>query len=241
MFGDLSNNNNEIKESGDKLGGAGVFDSNIYAMTITAAYAGTSSGGARSVTVEAKDDTGRSFKTTQYVTSGTAKGGKNYYEKDGEKHFLPGYELINALCMMTINKGLSEVAIETKTLKLWDKAAKAETPQQVPVLVELTGKQVNFGILKMRGNKSVKNDAGDYEDTNEPRDFNELDRVFHYPSLKTMSEARSGGEAEFHVKWKEKWAGQVKDTFKEVAGGAQAGRPAKAAAAGGEKPSSLFG
>lgn len=245
MFGDLNKSGEEqIKESGDKLGSGGLFDSSIYGMTIVAAYAGTAASGARSVTVEAKDkESGKTFKTTQWVTSGTEKGGKNYYEKDGEKHYLPGFELINAICMMTCNKGLAEVAIEQKTLKIWDSAAKAETPQQVPVLVDLTGKDIYFGVLKQKTNKQVKGDDGKYVNTNDVRELNELDRVFHFPSKKTMSEARAGGEAEFHTKWMEKWHDKVQDKYKAVEGGAAAGRAARPDSAGGtgeSKPSSLF-
>lgn len=242
MFDDLKQpEGEEIKTSGDVLGGGGLFESAIVKFRIAAAYAGKSSGGARNVTLELREKgTDRNYRETVYVTSGTAKGGKPYYERNGEKHFLPGYEVMDAICMMTTNKGIADQTIEQKTLKIWDSEAKAEIPQEVPVLVDLTGKEINLGILKLRRNNSKKDGNGEYQDTNEERFENVIDRVFHEPSMKTMTEARNKADAEFHQKWTQKWEGKVKDQFKEVTGGAKDGRPSKPSASG-DKPSSLFG
>lgn len=239
MFGDLKSSN-EIKEQGDVLGGGSVSESDLYEAEIKVAYGITSSGGAKGMVIEFKLPSNRSHRETVYVTSGTAKGCKNYYEKDGEKHYLPGFSMMNAIAMLTLEKELSALKFEDKTLKIYDATAKAETPQQVPVAVELTGKKIKIGLLKVRKNKQVKTDTG-YVDTNEERFVNELDRVFHYPSNVTLAEARAKQTATFHEQWLSKWKGQVKDTFKEVEGGASAGRPTATGGGAGEKPSSLFG
>lgn len=246
MFGDLKNTSGEeIIENGDRLGGGGLFDSGIYEFDIVAAYGGKAQSGARSVTVEAKDPvSGRSFKTTQWVTSGDAKGGKNTYkDKDGNLHYLPGYELINAIALMAAGKELPDLVAENKILKIYDYTAKAEVPQEVPVLVELTGKKLYLGILKQEVNKQAKDDAGVYQDTAETREQNELAHVFHYPSKRTVAEAKAKAESEFYAKWEEKNKGKTQNKVKAVTGGTQ-GKPARSAGGatdGGGKPASLFG
>lgn len=238
MFGNL-NSGNDIKEQGDVLGG-GVSESDLYDAEIKVAYAIEANSKAKGVVLELKLEGGGTMKETVYVTSGEAKGCKNYYEKDGEKHFLPGFSLINAICMLTVEKELQAMAIEQKTLKIYDYDAKAEVPKEVPVLVELTGKKIKVGALKVRRNKT-KNENGTRVTTNEEQFINELDRVFHYPSGVTIAEARAKQPAEFINKWLAKWKGQVKDTFQAVQGGGTAGRPSGAQGGGSEKPSSLFG
>ncbi|AFO70559.1 single strand DNA binding protein [Pseudomonas phage LIT1] len=247
MFGNLStSNNSDIKEAKDSIGGGSrIFDTDIYAFKILAAYGSESSGGALAVNFEFEEHgTGRKLKIQQYVTSNKEKGQTNYYvNAEGEKHYLPGFNIVNAICLMTAEKELAACAPEQRTLKIYDYDAKAEVPKQVPVLTDLTGKDIYLALEKIIENKRVKNEAtGQYEDSSETRESNDVAAVFHFGTKKTLNEARAKAEPEFFDKWKEAKAGTVRDKSKKVAGGgAASGRPAPAGGqAGGGKPASLF-
>ena len=247
MFADVKNEDG-IEKAKDVLGGGnGLFDTAIYKFTIKAAYGLVSSGGAKGVAFEFKDENGRTFKNTQYVTSGTEKGCKNYYEKDGVKNYLPGYNIVNAICMMCTEKPLDQAVTENKTLKLWDSTAKAETPQNVPVLVELTGKEIYLGLFKDEVDKFGQDQTTKKWTvvTGETKEQNEIANVYHFPTKKTLNEAVEGGEAEFYDKWLAQYEGKTRERAKHKGKGGTAGRPAAASGgatpAGGSKPSSLFG
>lgn len=224
----------------DVLGGASrILDSDAYPITISMAYGITSKGGAKGLVIEGKLSDGRDYSTTQYVTSGTAKGCKPYYEKDGEKHYLPGYQIVNSICLLAAGKELPAMVSEEKVVKIYNYDSKSEVPTKVPVLVELIGKTAVFGIIRVTENKTVKNDqTGLYQPTAETRDLNELDKVFHSDSLRTTAEIRAQSEvADFHTKWIAKNRGVTKD--KTTTTGLVAGVPKAAADA---KPTtSLFG
>lgn len=227
-----------IEEQTDSLGGVSVLDSNVYPVSIQAMFVGHSASKAMSVTIHAKTKDGTDFRTTQYVTSGEAKGGKPYYERNGKKHFLPGYNIINAVCMLTCNKAIADMVIEDKVINLYDYDLKKEVPTAVPMFVDALGSMVALAVQKQVVDKNKKNDAtGEYEATGETREQNEVDAVFCVETGRTLLEVKSGAEeAVFLGKWKEKWVGQVAQKAKGLEG--STGAIAKGPAA---KPSkSLF-
>lgn len=244
MFSDVTSNN-EVKEQGDSLGGGFLLDSAIYEMEIKVAYGIVAGTGAKAVVVEAVTPAGQKYSTTQWVTSGTAKGGKNYWEdKDGNKRYLPGFENINTICLMTTEKELAALPMEQKTLKIWNKEANAEVPTQVPVLTDLIGKKIYFGVLKQLEDKFDQNQETKVYDvvTGETRETNDLDKIFHYPTKKTISEARGQQEATFAEQWAAKWAGQVKNKAKHAGDKPANGAPRKSSGGTDSKPGgSLFG
>ena len=80
-----------IADEKDSIGGNGPLNSGLYNCTVSVAYISKASSGALGLVVVFKTADNRELRQTFWMTSGTAKGGKNYYEKDGEKHYLPGY------------------------------------------------------------------------------------------------------------------------------------------------------
>lgn len=224
MFQDLTTDSSIANEE-DRLGGnGGPLESGIYLAKIKAAYGEVSKGGARGLSLQLDID-GREYRETLWVTSGTAKGCKNYYEKDGEKHYLPGFLNATALALLTVGKELAELEPEDKVLNLYDFDQKTEVPTKVPMLTELLGEQVYVGIRKVKDNKSVRGDNG-YVPTNEAREFNEMDKFFHAESKMTTSEIRAEAEeAHFFDLWDEKNTGKLVDKFKEVDGAPAAGAP----------------
>lgn len=233
----------DINHETDSVGG--VLDSGLYGTTVDMAYLQKSKGGALGVVLTLKDvANGREHRETVYVTSGDAKGNKNYYERDGQKHYLPGFNLMNSLCLLTVGKELGELAPVKKTVKVFDFDAGKELPKEVDVLEELLGQEALVGIKKVIEDKRQRGDDGQYHPTGETREKNELDKVFRAKDKMTTAEIRAQAEeAAFYATWEQKWAGKTHDKSTKDAG--QAGAPATGgsapAAGGSSKPTqSLF-
>lgn len=252
-FASTANTTNEqIETDSDRLGGSFVWDTAAYPVTILAAYAGKSKGGAGSMNFEVQGPDGRKFKFTEWVTSGDAKGNKPYYEKDGKKSYLPGFNNVNAIAMFCAKKELNALAFETKILKLRNYDTKTDVPTEVPMATELLGKQFILGLLKVEENKTKKvsvNGKDEYkpvcDQTGAPitRFTNEVGKIFYAENKCTIAELRQAKQsgsapvAEFYEKWVEANEGKVIDKVKkdglvpEGAGAGPAGTPTDASGA----------
>jgi hypothetical protein len=222
--------------------GSMLFDSDCYPMTVSTAFIQKSDGGALGLNVTFKAEDGRQLKQMFWMTSGTAKGCKNYYEKDGEKKYLPGFLQANALALLTVGREIASLDTEVKVVKQWNRDAKAEIPTKVDMLMDLLEQPVIVGVVKQTVDKTEKSADGTYVPTGETRDENEVDKLFRAKDKKTTAEIRAeADEAEFINKWISKWKGQVKNKAKGAQG--TAGVPkTKSSAAATKKPStSLFG
>ena len=233
-----------VNEERDVLGGFGVWETDIYDCVITLAYAQKSSGGATGITFHVKSDKGSDLRFTQYVTGGDAKGNKNYYEKDGQKHYLPGFNIVNAICQLTVDKELGNMETEMKKVKLWDSDAKAEVPKDVPVLVELLNQHITLGVEKVIVDKTVKNSStNEYVPTGETREENEINKIYHTDTHMTVQEIKGKMTSpEFYQAWLEKNKGKTRNKAK-FAGKGQTGTNGAPAAGSAPVPAkkSLFG
>ena len=229
-----------IANEKDSIGGGGVLDSGLYMATITLAYVTKSAGGATGMVLHFKTDSKRDIRQTLWMTSGTAKGGKNYYEKDGQKNYLPGFLLAQSLALLAAGKEVSDLDIETKVVSIYNREAKAEVPTKVEMVMDLMNKPILIGLVKQKVDKTAKADSGEYVPTGETREENEIDKFFRASDRKTTAEIRAQvEEASFVDVWNDKWNGQVKDKSGK-GGNGTAGVPAKAAST--KKPqASLFG
>lgn len=248
MFGNMTNEG--LEESEDRLGGFVLFDTDVYNATIKMAYATQAASGARAIFFEFDLGKGRNYRETMYFTN---KKGENYYVTEAKKKApLPGFTLIDEICMLTTEDPLSVQETEDKTVKVYDADAKKELPKSVPVLINLLGKEVSLGIVKSLQDKTAKNQTtGEYEATGETIERNHIEKAFHTGTKLTVPEARNGKDAgEFWDKWVERNKGVVQDRRKNKSGAPaattgrpQAGPPQSAAQAGGAAPvrKSLFG
>lgn len=251
----------DIEDEKDSVGGgATVFDSGIYLFDIELAYVKESDGGALGLFLHLKAQDGRESRQTMYMTSGKAKGQKTYYEKDGVKHYLPGFNMANSLALLTTGKEISQLEPEEKVFNLYDFNAKSEVPTKVMAVTDIMGQQIYAGLIKQTVDKSKKNEStGAYEPTGETREENEIDKFFcakeGFEKLTSAEiKAKRGGQdiAEdqlFHNAWTTKNAGKTRNkatgaAATGTAGGLKTGAAggAKAAPGAGNKPStSLFG
>lgn len=229
FFNDIGTEGFEDNE--DRLGGGfAAWNSDIYVGKIKNAYAGQSAGGARNVTL-IFDHNGKEYRETVYVTTSKEKGSVNYYVKDGKKYGLPGFYVINDICIIASGIALEDQETEEKVVNIYDFEERKELPQSVPVLVDLLGKEIALGILKSEENVSEKVN-GEYVATDKTREVNTIDKVFH-PELKlTVSEATKGlKEGEFWDKWLEKNQNTVRD--KTTKTNVKSGRPGQPPKEGG--------
>lgn len=196
----------------DSVGSTGPLESGLYPLTVSMAYLNKSAGGALGLVLNLKDANNREIRQTLWMTSGTAKGCKNYYEKDGEKNFLPGFNHANGLCLLTTGKEVSAMDTETKVVNVYSPAAKSEVPTKVEVLMDLLGKEILVGLIKQTVDKTSKNDStGAYEATGETRDENEIDKLFRASDRMTTAEIRAQApEAVFACTWENNWTGKVR-------------------------------
>lgn len=221
MFKEL--NTEGMEEPQDRLGGFSLLESGGYDGVIKLAYVTDSSKSSAKCVVTVVDYGGHEMTERTWVTSGK---GDPYYERDGKKIPLPGYDTINSMCLVATGLGLADQDIEDKTIKVWDKDAGKEIEKSMPVITSLLGKQVTAGILKQVVNKQAQ--QGDkWVDTNEKREENVTDKYFHFDSKRTVAEIKNKlelAEADlFYTKWTEKNTGQTRNRFKEVKGAPAAG------------------
>lgn len=200
-------------------GGSRYFESGIYEAVLNAVYTLPPSEGsnAMGIVVEATMD-GRKYRETFYVTN---RKGENFYtNSSGNKVPLPGFVIINDLCLCTTGKPLAQQETENRVFEMYSRAEMANVATSVPTLVDLLNQKVWLGVVKQEVNKRARNQAtGAYEPINEKVTENVVDKVFHYETKMTTSEATDGkAEAKFFEDWKKANDGRTRNRFKEVKG-----------------------
>lgn len=234
-------NANDAAEK-DVVGGGGFkpLTTDVYGFTVNHAYFSKSSGGAKAVNLEMEDADGKKHRFTVYVTN---KAGEVKYKdkQTGELKYLPGFLLIDSLCLLTVGKPLVEIdkLTETKTIMLYNFEAKGEVATDVPMLMPLIKQKVKAAVVERIENKNKKNDStGKYEPTNEKRTSNEIVKFFRERDDMTVSEIRARKDkATFINDWLATWQGKPDDRFKEVQQAGNSGVPGGAfAGAGSSEP-----
>jgi len=212
LFGDLKTTN-DIEEEKDSIGRV-AWATGAYDFTIGLAYADTSTGGAKSVNLRLVTEDGRELRITEYVTSGTAKGGTNYYtNKDGKKRYLPGFEKMNQVCLLAAGKDLTEMDTEEKVITIWNPELSKEAPSKRQVLTDLLGKEITLGLIKVLEDQ--------YRDPTKERSTVEINKVFRTKDGMTVAEIKAQEpDASFITQWKEKYTSEyVSDKREKSKGG----------------------
>lgn len=230
-----------LEETTDRTGGFTPLDTDIYTGIIKLAYAGASQGGAQYVSLVI-DIGGKDYNETCYITN---KKGENFYlnKNDPSKKVpLPGFTVIDDICLATVGSPLADQDAEDKIIKLYDYEAKKELPKSVPVLTGLLGQTVSLAIVNSLVNKKEKS-GNEYLPTAETRNENHIEKVFNTQSMMTIAEARAGKEkGEYHEVWLNKNKNNVQDkrVIKDGVAGV-AGAPKQAALGSAAPRKSLFG
>lgn len=176
----------EVEE--DFVGGGGILDTDIYQAEIKYAYIGkASSSDARNLTLCVKIN---NTEITRQIWMTNRTGDVTYKDKKtGELKNLPGYNQVNALCMLVCSKEVGDMEVEEKVLNLYDFESKKEVPQTVDCFIDLHGQKIQIALQRQTVDKTEKNEStGDYEPTGETRDQNEFIKFFPEDKLVTISE-----------------------------------------------------
>lgn len=235
MLANLATDASISNEKDSVGGGSRILESALYDLKVLWAYISKSTGGAIALNVSFKASTGQELRQQFWMTGGTAKGAKNFYEKDGEKHYLPGFIMANSLCLLTLGKEISQLETEQKVIPLYNAGAKSEVPTKVDMVTDLIGQEIKAGVIKQTVDKNKKNEAtGQYEPTGETREENEIDKFFRMRDSMTTTEIRAQAEAASFVNtWKDKWNGVSRDKSTGTAANkGNAGLPTAKASAG---------
>lgn len=229
-----------VERSEDRTGSSfSLFESDIYEAIIKAAYitdASTSAAKALNLIFAIGD---KEYRETIWVTN---KNGECSFvdKRNGKNTFLPGWQMANDIAMMTAECEFADCEFEDKVIKLYNKELKQETPTSVPMCLGMLEQKLLIAIQKRIVNKQEKKDDGSYVDTNESKEENVLDKVFHPDTRQTLSEAIDGREAGFYDKWLDTNKGKTRDARKNKSG--EASKPsAKATEASAKARPSLFG
>lgn len=219
-------NPNEIKggKERDTLGGGGVQDTGVYGFTVDSAYTTEAKSGAIGIVLNVILDNQAKYSETFYITTGRDKGRNPYYEKNGEKSWLPSYVKLNSFVEMITGKDIFNADTEERVLDIYDWESKKNVQTKCEVLVDLVGKKGFMGLHKIRSNKQVKGDNG-YVDSVDERFTNTIDKFFN-ENKQTSTEQEAKVAPDFVNKWVEKYGNATIDKYKAVAGVA-AGAPAR--------------
>lgn len=213
-----------------------TLDSGVYEFEVKSAYLDSADSGAVSLTLDVVEvESKRKFKFPLWIQSGDAKGNKNFYvDREGDKVYLPGFVVASHLCEIYLGKDLSDC--ETEEIMVKKRVDGKDTQVEVEAITELHGEVVKIAVQRKITNKSEKVD-GNYVDTNEPREENELAAVVNSAGF-TMAELEADeqpDEPEELNAWLEHWEGKDNNRFKEVKEGGKKGGLKKKAAAAGKK------
>jgi len=155
----------DVEEDNDSTGGvAGILPSNFYKLEILKAWIEEKKSGAIFVNMEFKNlsNGGLYYKENFCVMSGNEKGNKHYYEKNGKKFNLPGFNVVYNICALTCNKSLEDIyeAGEEQDVMVYNFAERKELPVKAHVLTELIGKEVCLGVKEVVENKRAQGTDG---------------------------------------------------------------------------------
>lgn len=218
MFKNLTTDDTIVADK-DTLGGGskfGAWESGAYDTVIELAYVDESKGGAMSVNFVFKTQDGKELRQNIYVTSGKEKGQLNYYvDKEGTRKYLPGFNQVNDICLLANGSALADMDTETKTISLYNFDQKKEIPTKKEILVDLIGKEITLGVLKVIQDK--------YNKLGETVTVNDISKSFQADSHLTANEIRAEEkEAAFYASWVEKNTGILINKVGKVTGSAAA-------------------
>lgn len=200
----------DVEENVERVGGFSADESAVYVKGITQAYLSTSKNGAFAINLATKDKTGDERNYQFYFTN---RQGQTYYTKGGKKMQLPGFALLNAICMLTCNQTAQQVLSKPKkqVIDLMDWESRKEVPTEVKTFPQICKKAIKFGIVKVISNAYNKGKV-----TNNRREQNEIKMVFHAKTSLTITElAGNLDEPELHAQWEKTWTGKTDDQFVE--------------------------
>lgn len=226
----------------------GLLESEIYTCTVKMAYMSESSGGAKTLNLSLETADGRVVDNKVYLTSGRAKGQKNYSvsNKTGERNYLQGFNLGNSLAALSIGQPIGNVELEDKVLKIWDNDLKEEVPTTVPVFAALLGQPIVAGIkqkiVDAVTNVAAEGELAQWKPNGKVKEINEFDKFFRASDNLTTAEILAGiTEGDYINTWRTNNAGKTIDESTVPSGATQSAAALSTPEAVAKPQQSIFG
>lgn len=206
---------------------SGMYDLNISAIYLTQSKSGAIAANiVGKVTTEDKPEPVE-YKETIYMTNSK----QEYWytdKKSGKKHYLPGYNIMNAISAFLTNKTILDPShpIEKRVFEIWDFESRSMQNTPVETYGDMLDATIRVGILQKKENKQAKGNNGKYEDINEAIEFNNIDLVVDANNFTFAERFAKVETAEAMDKWIERNEGKVRDSFKLNANAPAQGAPA---------------
>lgn len=201
----------DVEATKDVVGGYSLLPTDVYKATIKMAYLGKSKNGANFVTLILNTPE-QEHKETIYITN---RNEEVYYTKQGVKHYLPGFVIIDELCLLVTGRSLSEMETEQKHVKVYNYDTNREEPTEVPVLVELLNAKLEVAITEEKFFKQEKGASGEYEDTDEEVSRNTITKFLSDDGFTINELIDEVEEPDYKPKWLARNQGQVYDRTKK--------------------------
>jgi hypothetical protein len=207
---------NDIEMDAPQLGGGGfsLLESNVYDFVIDIAFLFVTKADSQALNLHLRAPDKTIHKFQFWMVSGKQKGNLNYYtDKNGKKHYLPGFINADSLAVFATGKHIGELDTSNKMIKLWNREVQKEVPTEVPVFMDLIGKPVKMAVIKQIVDQTQENKTTNkYELVGKTKEENDVMAVFNPTSGFTMDEATNGlATPEFITKWTEKWKGKTRN------------------------------
>lgn len=234
----LNFNRGGAKQESESIGGGRtLFDSAVYPAKIKQVYLDAYDSGSRFASITL-DIGGKDYEERLLITNG--KGESFWNDRDNNPVQYGGLTRLEELVFAAGFPNLQATNPGPGTIRAWDKDAKAFVLRQhATVMTSLHGKEVLVAIQKVTQNKQKKNlNTGKYDKLNEREELNQVEKFANLQKQTQLEAAKNINPPTFMAAWSEKWAGSVKDTYKEQKNAPSQGTPVAGGAAAADN---LFG
>lgn len=194
-----------------------IKDTGVYELVIKKAYFDKSASGAINFKVEFETEDGSKLNMTQYISN---KSGQMFYiDKNGNKQFMPGYNMMRSLDFAVTGSNRDFPKVESKQIKLMKEGKEVIETKDVPT--EWWNKTVIAMVVKKQENRQEKNSEGIYVDTPDWVYNMEVEHFANAVTNKTMKETIGSLEATFVKTWSEKFGKDYIRDARKIQGGNQ--------------------
>lgn len=207
----------EAVHESDSLGGFSQPDTGIYKGTLSRIFGDEYASGAQYLYLEIETDKKQTQVHRILVTN--SEGSNTFVnKKSGEDQVLPGYAMIDSLCIVTLGVPLTAVDWEEHEMDVKVDGKDVKEVRQVPA--GLWGAPVLFAVEKTFRNKQEKGDDNKYYNVNERVEQSEITKFFQVETQQTATELINEAAPDFINKWKNKHldengVGITADRYKE--------------------------
>lgn len=197
-------------------------NSNIYKALIKLAYISQSKSGAYALNLKLDvfvEGMEKPLNHTETIYFTNSKKQNFFVSKEGKPILMPSFVVCNELCQIVTGKGITSQNQTETSVPLYNFELKKEIMTAVPLLTDLVSQPIYIGLLHKKDNKQALVN-GTYVDTNEPREYVTIDKVFGDKNGVVLSlEEIKNNETEPKVaeKWLQANKDKVKGRYKEVA------------------------